>query len=277
MRGWWSVSGRGNTPRPAFTAEHDWIKPNWPAPATVHACTTTRRGGISAPPYDSLNLSCHVGDAPSAVALNRLYLRRGLGLPEAPRWLQQTHGPRLVDTNSLGGETDPVQADGWVTGRPGHVCAILSADCLPILLCNRRGSRVGAVHAGWRGLAAGIIEAAVTAMDTAEQDLMAWLGPGIGARHFEVGEEVRAALGAPGIQRANAFAPSKPGRWFADLFMLARQRLENAGVRRIYGGTYCTYSDPSRFYSYRRDRTTGRMATLIWIDVPPVEPDPLAP
>ncbi|WJW74922.1 peptidoglycan editing factor PgeF [Thiohalobacter sp. IOR34] len=243
----------------------DWLIPDWPAPAVVRALTTTRAGGVSRPPYDSLNLADHVGDDPAAVAANRERLRTRLGLPAEPVWLRQVHGTGIVDAARLSGTAG---ADGSTTAQPGVVCAVLTADCLPLLLCDRAGRRVAAVHAGWRGLAGGVIEAALDAMDRPGSELLAWLGPAIGPRAFAVGDEVRAAFVAADPAAATAFH-REAGGWRADLYALARQRLAARGVRAVYGGHWCTHEDRARFYSYRRDGDTGRMASLIWLEPGP--------
>lgn len=238
----------------------DMILPNWPAPPTVRAGTTTRRGGVSVGPYASLNLGDHVGDEPAAVAENRARLRRELLLPAEPLWLSQVHGVAVAEGQGS-------CADASVAFGPGTVCTVLTADCLPLLLCDRVGSRVAAVHAGWRGLLAGVIEAAVARLDSPSGELLAWLGPAIGPQAFEVGEEVRAAFAAEEAATAAAFRPSPAGRWLADIYALARRRLARCGVSAVYGGDLCTWSDATRFYSYRRDGVTGRMASLIWLTV----------
>lgn len=236
------------------------IIPEWPAPPNVRALQTTRQGGTSAAPYDSLNLGGHVGDDPLAVARNRALL--GGLLPGEPVWLEQVHGVAVADAGRAGGLP---RADACIARQRAAVCAVMTADCLPVLLCDRRGSVVGAVHAGWKGLAAGVIEAAVRAMGVAPQDLMAWLGPAIGREAFEVGGEVRAAFVAAQPQAAQAFLPGQHGKWFADLCALALLRLNALGVTQIYGGGYCTWRERERFFSYRRDGVTGRMGTFIWL------------
>lgn len=238
----------------------DLILPDWPAPPNVHACASTRDGGVSLGPYASLNLGDHVGDDPAAVAENRARLRRALALPTEPLWLTQVHGIAVAE--GQGG-----CADASVAFGPGTVCAVMTADCLPLLLCDRTGTRVAAVHAGWRGLLAGVIEAAVARLDVSGPELLAWLGPAIGPDAFEVGEEVRTAFVAEDVAAAAAFKPSPGGRWLADLYALARLRLARCGVSAVYGGDLCTYSDAARFYSFRRDGVTGRMASLIWLAV----------
>ena len=240
----------------------DLIRPDWPAPPQVKAVSTTRSGGYSRPPYAGLNLAEHVGDKPAHVARNRFRLHHQLGLPGQPAWLRQVHGTRVVDATRANPETE---ADGTVALRTGAVCAVLTADCMPVLLCDRQGRRVAALHVGWRGLLAGVIETGISALQVPGEQLMAWLGPGIGAGAFEVGEEVRDAFLARDVRAAPAFRPSPGGRWLADMYRLARLRLLGQGVKDVYGGGLCTYSDAERFYSYRRDGTTGRMASLIWI------------
>ena len=239
-----------------------WIEPDWPAPPEVRALSTTRAGGVSAGPFSALNLAAHVGDDPAAVAANRARLRAAAGLPAEPAWLRQVHGARVVRLPAEGGAAP--EADGAWTDRPGVVCAVLTADCLPVLLCDRCGTRVAALHAGWRGLAAGVLEAGVAALGADPGALLAWLGPAIGPAGFVVGPEVVEALGGkPGA--APWAEPAPGGRWRVDLWAVARERLERAGVAEVYGGGLCTWSDAGRFYSYRRDGRTGRMATLVWL------------
>lgn len=235
--------------------------PDWPAPACVRALMTTRAGGVSAGPYASFNLGLHVGDDPQAVAQNRRRLRAQL--PAEPLWLDQVHGTTVVEAAAA---PACLPADAACTAQRHTVCAVQTADCLPVLLCDREGSRVAAAHAGWRGLVAGVLEATVHAMDVPPDRLIAWLGPAIGPQAFEVGEEVRAAFMEVEARAASAFVALGEGKWLADIFLLARQRLQRAGVTRVHGGTACTFSDAQRWFSYRRDKTTGRMAALIWID-----------
>lgn len=257
------------SPGPANTgpAPHEplgHILPGWQAPHRVRALTTTRAGGCSEPPYDRANLALDVGDDPRAVTANRTHLARSLRLPESPRWLHQVHGTRVVDAAAA---VKPVPADACISRRPGEVCAILTADCLPVLFCDRAGTCVGAAHAGWRGLSGGVLEATVRALRCAPADILAWLGPAIGPDAYPVGPEVRATFLAADPEAAAAFAPAAQGRWLADLYALARQRLARIGVTQIRGGGACTYHDPRRFFSYRRDgRRAGRMATVIWLD-----------
>lgn len=237
-----------------------WITPDWPAPAAVRAVTTTRQAGVSQGPYASMNPADHVGDEPAAVAANRVRLKHRLNLPAAPAWLQQVHGNQVVDAVD---SAIPLRADGAFTGKAGVVCAVLTADCLPLLLCDGAGERVAAVHAGWRGLAAGVVEQGVAAMQVPGGELLAWLGPAIGGAAYVVGDEVRAAFNNP--HAAAAFTPAAGGGWHADLYALARQRLAVCGVTAVYGADFCTFRDSERFYSYRRDGVTGRMASLIWL------------
>ena len=239
----------------------DWIIPDWPAPANVQAYTTTRHGGVSRPPYAGFNLGDHVGDIVDDVTVNRAQLKRRLNLPAAPIWLNQVHDTQIVNAAEV---TAGCTADGSYTTQAGVVCAVLTADCLPVLLCNREGSKVAAAHAGWRGLANGVIETTLDALDAHPENLMAWLGPAIGPQAFEVGAEVREIFIAHHPQAADAFKPAPSGRWLADIYLLARQRLARQGVTAVYGGGECTYTDAQRFYSFRRDRITGRMASLIW-------------
>jgi YfiH family protein len=260
-------------------ATPQWLIPDWPAPPGVRALSTLRVGGSSRPPYASLNLGGNVGDAPIAVAKNRRALREAAGLPAEPLWLTQVHGIRVADLDALGSESSAPHesADAVVTATAGRVCAILTADCLPILLAAASGGRVGAAHAGWRGLAGGVIEAAVAAMGVPPREILAWLGPAIGPLHFEVGPEVREALlkddpGAEGAFRRSTGRGPVGGdgepveRFMADLCALARRRLGRLGIERIYGGTECTYSRPDRYFSHRRDGQTGRQASLIWLE-----------
>lgn len=240
-----------------------WLLPEWPAPPRVRACSTTRLGGVSEGPYASLNLATHVGDDAARVLENRRRLHAALQLPSEPLWLRQVHGVAAVDAGCGKAECE---ADASYTGQSGVVCAVLTADCLPLLLCDVDGGVVAAAHAGWRGLLDGVIENTVRAMHRPGSRILAWLGPAIGPAAFEVGDEVRAAFVARDPRAAAAFRPTPAGRWLADIHQLARGRLSEVGVEAVYGGHWCTVSDPARFYSYRRDRVTGRMASLIWLD-----------
>lgn len=238
----------------------DWIVPEWPAPQNVRACVTTRRGGSSVAPYDSFNLGDHVGDAPGAVAQNRERLQQLLGCE--PAWMSQVHSSDVVEANTQARAT----ADASWTATAGVGCAVLTADCLPVLFCNAEGTVVAAAHAGWRGLAGGVLETTVSAMQTPGAALMAWLGPAIGPAAFEVGAEVREAFVSQHAEAVEAFLPSRnPGRFMADIYRLAEIRLAACGVSAVYGGGFCTVTDP-RFYSYRQAAQTGRFASLVWLD-----------
>jgi YfiH family protein len=235
---------------------------DWPAPPGVVAFTTLRHGaGVSQPPFDSFNLGSRAGDEPDAVTGNRAHLRASFGLPGAPRWLRQVHGTTVAVEP---GEDEP-EADAAVTRTPGTVLAILTADCLPVVFAADDGSGIAAAHAGWRGLAAGVLEATVSAMDAPPARILAWLGPAAGAQAYEVGDDVRDAFVARDPDAARAFVATRPGHWHVDLYALARQRLAACGVERVHGGGLCTISDPARFFSHRRDRRSGRMATLAWL------------
>ena len=245
------------------------IEPDWPAPANILALSTTRTGGVSDAPFASFNLAHHVGDQPAAVAANRHTLGQSLPTGSNVQWLQQVHGTRVLQASRQTCGEYP-EADGSMTRESRVACAVLTADCLPVLLCDRAGSVVAAAHAGWRGLAAGVLESCVRAMAVKPGELMAWLGPAIGPAAFEVGPEVRQAFLEAGDapETADCFVASAPreGHFLANLYGLARLRLASAGVLDIFGGEYCTYGDSSRFYSYRRDGQTGRMASLILIN-----------
>jgi len=237
------------------------ILPDWPAPVRVKGLMTTRAGGVSQAPWAGLNLGDHVGDDPERVAANRARLRQHL--PAEPGWLKQVHSARVVE---LGREPNP-EADAAFTRQPVQVCAVLTADCLPVLFCDRAGSVVAAAHAGWRGLVGGVLEATVAAMQVPPDEVFAWMGAAIGPQAFEVGDEVRQAFVAQHAAASGAFVPQPtPGKWLADIYQLARIRLEHAGVQAIYGGGRCTYQEAETFYSYRRDGVTGRMASLIWLE-----------
>ncbi|CAG9178249.1 peptidoglycan editing factor PgeF [Cupriavidus pinatubonensis] len=264
-----------------MTTDTAWLRPDWPAPASVRALSTTRAGGVSRGPYGldggapgGLNLGTHVGDDASHVAENRT--RLAAHLPAMPLWLEQVHGCAVATVDHLA-EPDamPPRADASVAAVPGQVCAVMTADCLPVLLCDAEGTVVGAAHAGWRGLCNGVIEAALARMQAARgmpsTRWLAWLGPAIGPDAFEVGAEVRQAF----LEQARAgehaaveaaFRAGAEGKYMADIYALARTRLARAGCTDIYGGDACTVSDSQRFYSYRRDGVTGRMASLVWLE-----------
>ncbi|MHB1053111.1 MAG: peptidoglycan editing factor PgeF [Thiobacillus sp.] len=237
------------------------LQPTWPVPAGVFSLMTTREGGVSCPPWDSFNLGDHVGDDAAHVAENRARLR--LQLPAEPAWLKQIHGATVVDAGS-----DELTADASVTRQAGCVCSVLTADCLPVLFCDRAGRVVAAAHAGWRGLAQGVLEATVAAMQVPPGEVLAWMGAAIGPDAFEVGDEVRQAFISQHPEAAAAFVPHPSGvsgKWLADIYQLARNRLNRVGVHAIYGGGRCTFNEADSFYSYRRDGVTGRMASLIWL------------
>jgi hypothetical protein len=243
----------------------EFIFPDWPASAQVKALTTTRNGGFSFGPYASFNLSNRVGDEPGNVRRNRALLREVLRLPAEPLWLNQKHGSRVIDAFDAGpGE----EADGCITSTAGVVCAVLTADCLPIFLCDRRATRIGLLHAGWRGLAAGVIEEGLRKFQLPSANLLAWLGPAIGPSAYAVGDEVRKAFVDIDKDLSGAFTPvpNRRGRWLADLYDIARQRLHAQGVSAIYGGLRCAFREQDLFYSHRRDGVSGRMASLIWLD-----------
>jgi len=248
--------------------------PDWPAPPAVLAFSTLRGpAGASSPPFDRLNLGARGGDDPLAVARNRSDLVEGFGLPSSPHWLQQVHGTAVVAFDRpadalVAVDAEPV-GDAAITSTPGVVVAILTADCLPVLFCRDDGRAVGAAHAGWRGLAAGVLERTIEAMDARPNQLLAWLGPAAGPQGYEVGGEVRDAFLDADPEAAAAFMPTRPGHWLCDLYVLARLRLASAGVSRVHGGGLCTISDPRRFFSHRREGRTGRMASLICINPGP--------
>jgi len=276
------------------------IFPDWPAPAGVRAAFTLRTGGVSAAPYDSLNMGAAIGDSPEAVAENRRRVSEALRLPGEPGWLEQVHGTHVVtlsgggtggasrgDDAGLVGAAGPGAAgaptglggasaaavagvvpkgDASVAWGPGRVCAIRVADCMPVLFAARDGSAVGAAHAGWRGLAGGVLEATVERLGVPASHLIAWMGPAIGQANFEVGDDVRTAFIATDPDAASAFVPNARGRWQCDLYALGRRRLAAMGVAGVYGGGWCTFADSERFFSFRRNAQTGRMAALIWIE-----------
>ncbi len=238
------------------------IVPDWPAPARVRAVTTTRHGGVSRGSYRSLNLADHVGDDADDVRRNRLAVQQQLKLSAPPVWLHQIHGNSVLDAANCG---EQPSGDASFSRQIGVVCAVLTADCLPVLFCDRQGTRVAAAHAGWRGLAAGVLESTVRALAVDPGQLLAWLGPAIGPGAFEVGGEVRQAFVDWQAGAGRAFVVRENGHWSADLYELARMRLASVGVSAVFGGGFCTFRDRERFYSYRRDGTTGRMASLIWL------------
>jgi YfiH family protein len=240
------------------------ITPEWRAPRGVRAAFTLRGGGVSLAPYDFLNVGAHVGDSLAAVTENRRRVRARLNLPAEPAWLEQVHGTRVADLDAP--DEAGSGADAVLTRLPGRVCGVQVADCMPVLLAARDASVVAVAHAGWRGLAAGVLEETVARLGVAAQELIAWLGPAISARHFEVGDEVRAAFLERDPAASDAFAPNARRRWQCDLTALARRRLAALGVTEVSGGIWCTYTDPARFFSFRRDGRCGRMAALIWLE-----------
>jgi YfiH family protein len=248
-----------------------WLTADWPAPKPVRGFTTLRHGlGVSPPPFDHFNLGnrhATSGDDPATVERNRGLLREHARLPAAPHWLRQVHGTAVERFDGADTTREP-EADAAVTSTPGTVLAILTADCLPVLFCADDGSEVAAAHAGWRGLAAGVLEATVAAMRAAPDRLIAWLGPAAGPQQYEIGVEVYDAFVAQDWSAGSAFTTTRPHHWRVDLYALARRRLVAAGVKadRIHGGNLCTISDPQRFFSHRRDQRTGRMASLVWIE-----------
>ena len=239
-----------------------FILPDWPEIPSVSALSTTRLGGVSRGAYNSFNLAQHVGDCHETVIRNRSLLEEKAKLPVAPRWLKQVHGTRLVDAAS---SPSGNEADGCYSRERSVVCVVMTADCLPVLIADKKGEYVAAVHAGWRGLCDGIIEKAIIESNLPPERLQVWLGPAIGSAAFEVGEEVRSAFIERYVEAAGAFKVGLPGKWLADIYLLARIALQQVGVTNSYGGQFCTYSDAARFYSYRRDGVTGRMASLIWL------------
>ena len=263
------------TPRPEAPSpqplsrerERGFLLPaQWDAPPNVHAFTTLRSGaGTSQPPFDTFNLGnarAADGDDPDVVASNRAELVERAGLPSPPRWLRQVHGTRVVDEPGV----DEPEADASVTSNPGTVLAILTADCLPVVFAARDGREVAAAHAGWRGLAAGVLENTVASMQASPDDLVAWLGPAAGPQAYEIGAEVHDAFVSHDMRAQDAFVATRPGHWCVDLYALARQRLADAGITRVQGGGLCTISDARCFFSHRRDHRSGRMATLVWME-----------
>ncbi len=239
-----------------------WIQPDWPAPVNVGAASTLRSGGVSTAPFNSLNLALHVNDDIEAVLENRHRVAEALHLPSEPCWLQQVHGTQIVSIKSY---NEPPIADASFTTQPGQVCAVMTADCLPVLFCTYAGDRVAAAHAGWRGLVSGILESTVKALNVPGSSLMAWLGPAISQNKFEVGDEVMAAFTARNPKNIQCFTRNDNKRWQADIYALARLELQQLGVHDIFANVGCTVADASHFFSYRRDGQTGRMASMIWL------------
>ena len=242
----------------------EWLIPNWDAPNNIKAVMTSRQGGFSRAPFDSMNLGDHVDDDLHSVAKNRESLKQKLNLPNDPLWLTQIHGVTIANADQQ--NQGKVEADASIAHQSGSVCAVMTADCLPVLFCNQQGTAIAAAHAGWRGLHAGILEQTVKALNCPAEEVMAWFGVAIGEEYFEVGDEVREAFVSVQVEAEKAFVPSvNAGKWLADIYLLARLCLQAIGVRKITGGEYCSYKDKERFYSYRREAKTGRMASLIWM------------
>lgn len=248
----------------AINVSASFICPQWPAPKKVKAYSSTRLGGVSKSPFSSLNLGAHVGDDAKSVDSNRQLFALQTNMPKSLRWLNQVHGSHTVHLpSSVAGD---IAADASFTQMKEQVCAVMTADCLPLLVCNEKGTEVAACHAGWRGLCEGVIESCIAQFDSTE-GLMVWLGPAIGARAFEVGSEVKQAFIDKDISAEAAFKPStNDKKWLADIYLLAKQRLAKLGIDQIYGGDFCTYEDEEHFFSYRRDQQTGRLASVIWIE-----------
>lgn len=242
------------------------IKPNWPVADNIHAFCTTRNIGhankISRGSYASFNLALHVEDNPAQVEVNRELLKTELSLPAEPVWLDQVHGRQVVNVADV--KHLAPEADASISISANKVCAVMTADCLPVLICNRKGNKVAAAHAGWRGLLDGVIESTIESLNEKNSDLLVWLGPAIGPQSFEVGQEVRSAFIENFAQAEETFKENRPGHYLADIYQLARLRLKRIGIESVYGGDYCTYNEANRFYSYRRDGKTGRQASLIW-------------
>jgi YfiH family protein len=240
-----------------------WLVPDWPAPTRVRAFVTTREGGVSEGEHGSLNLGQSCGDEAERVAANRRVVQAHL--PAPPRWLSQVHGAAVADLDDGAGAAGKPVADAAVTSATNRVATVLTADCLPVFLCRDDGGRVAVAHAGWRGLAAGVLENAAAALDCEGHRIVAWLGPAIGPGAFEVGAEVREIFLGVDPRSDAAFAPKTGGKFLADLYALARLRLARAGVGAVFGGGFCTFSEPARFFSYRREKASGRMGAFIWI------------
>jgi len=238
------------------------IKPDWPAPAHVQAFTTTRLGGTSQPPFDSLNLGAHVNDAISSVNENRHIIEQSTAMPASPLWLEQTHSTKVITSQTW---QPGIEADAIYSNETGQVCTVLTADCLPLLLCDHTGQQIAAIHAGWRGLLSGVIENTLPYFNGENKNILVWLGPAIGPNQFEVGTEVYQAFVNKHQQAANAFIQTDADHYLANIYLLARQRLAQLGIHAVYGGEHCTVTDAEQFFSYRRDGVCGRMASVIWL------------
>lgn len=242
----------------------EFIRPTWSVPNHIHALTTTRKGGVSQSPFDSLNLGDHVNDVPKAVAQNRQLLKQALNLPNPPIYLTQTHSTKVLQLPCQTAQN--LEADAVYTDQPNQVCLVMTADCLPALFCSADGTEIAAAHAGWRGLCDGVLEETVAKFRCRAEQIQVWLGPAIGPTAFQVGQEVIEQFCAVDPQANQAFIadPNASGKFLGNLYQIARQRLNALGIDKISGGDYCTYSDSERFFSFRRENMTGRMATLIW-------------
>jgi len=258
----WQKTPSINTGMTQSSNEPQFISPQWPAPSNVKTLQSTRLGGVSLPPYDSLNLGDHVEDNPQHVAQNRMVLE--LSLPATPLWLKQVHSTLVVDEQQA--LTCP-PADASFTRQKNQVCTVMTADCLPVLFCNKAGTQVAAAHAGWRGLLDGILENTLASFSDEPESILVWMGPAIGPAAFEVGQEVYEAFCTQQSSAQTAFkATGQDGKWLANLYALARLRLRQRGIENIYGGEFCTFSDEARFFSYRRDGVCGRQASCIWLE-----------
>lgn len=244
----------------------EYITPDWPAPPSIKALTTTRHGGMSHSPFHTFNLADHVGDEPDRVATNRHLLHKKFSLPTQPIWLNQTHSTHIIDAATV---TGIPTADASYSNKPNVVCAVLSGDCLPLLICDKAATVVSAIHAGWKGLANGVIENTINTLPVKPSDLLVWLGPAIGDQVYEVGWNVVSAFTQHDPAAIDVFVPLDSTHWLANLYALARMRLSRLGVTQIYGGNHCTYTEKNLFYSFRREGITGRMATLIWREIKP--------
>lgn len=247
-----------------MSTEHRYLIPDWPAPVNIKSCVTKRRGGVSIGSFSSFNMGLRSGDVLEHILTNREQMAVDFGWQNKAQWLMQVHGTTVVTATTTGEEQE---GDAVWTDQQALSCAVLTADCLPVLFCDQQGTVVAAAHAGWKGLLAGVLEETIKAMGKPSDQLMAWMGPAISQQHFEVGPEVRAAFVARDTDAKDAFSQGNGDRWQADLYQLARQRLEVAGISSVYGGGLCTFSQLNEFFSYRRDgQASGRLASVIWIE-----------
>ena len=245
--------------------QRNYLTPNWPAPTTIRAYTSLRCGGVSLEPFAGFNLAGHVGDEPQAVTENIALLQQDLSLPQLPVWLTQVHGTKVINPADYQ-STDKPEADACHTQNTAVPCCVLTADCLPLLVCNQTGTEVAAIHAGWRGLLAGIIDATIKQMQSPPAELLVWLGPAIGPEAFRVNDQIRVDFIDSNPDNSSAFAHQYQGHWLCDMYKIARNNLQRLGITQIYGGDHCTFRETDKFFSYRRQQTTGRMASLIWIE-----------